>query len=85
MTSFVVPEGEFTFQNLCDANPSVLPLNVLRFITEQITQGKLAKRADANTSMRCYISTPTTPVIDVPKEIGPGVEDLNNSGKIEPE
>lgn len=61
MRSIIVPDGEFTFRNLCNANPSVLPLTVLRFITEQITQGKLAKkRADANTSAPTYISIPAT-------------------------
>lgn len=44
MRCFVVPGREFTFQELCDANPAVKPLTVLRFITEQITEGKLTKK-----------------------------------------
>jgi hypothetical protein len=43
MTTLKVPAGEFTFQNLCDANPSEWPLALLKFLSEQTTQGKLAK------------------------------------------
>jgi hypothetical protein len=61
MTSLVVPETEFTFRELCDANPSLLPLTVLKFITEQITRGRLARKsAEANRgSHATYIHIPT--------------------------
>jgi hypothetical protein len=43
MTPFIVPAGEITFQNLCDANPNTPPLNVLRFITKELSEGRLRK------------------------------------------
>jgi hypothetical protein len=39
----VVPEGEFTFQDFCKANPSAFPLNLLKFLTHQVSLKNMTK------------------------------------------
>jgi hypothetical protein len=53
----VVPEGEFTFQEICNANPTIKPMTVLKFVTEHVTAGKLVKNKIEG-SARPFLYTP---------------------------
>jgi hypothetical protein len=41
--AMVIPDGEFSFQEFCKANPSTLPVNNLKFLTLQTKLGNLKK------------------------------------------
>ncbi|HYG22123.1 MAG TPA: hypothetical protein VEH04_05010 [Verrucomicrobiae bacterium] len=41
--NMTVPGGEFSFRELCVANPSISPMELLKFVTTQISEGRLKK------------------------------------------
>jgi transcriptional regulator with XRE-family HTH domain len=65
----IVPPGDFSFQQLCDLNPGVYPLAVLRFLTERVNEGKLFKYKPDRSNHRnaTYTNSPkqVPPVADL--------------------
>jgi hypothetical protein len=63
MKTVFLPSGEFTYRDLCTANPEVLPLEVLRFVTRQVADGKIVKHRPTKDARPLYyrIQQPTSP------------------------
>jgi hypothetical protein len=47
MTSFVVPERDFSLQEFCRVNSTAFPMVALKFLTGQMQQRKLTKKRTA--------------------------------------
>jgi hypothetical protein len=63
MTPFIIPAGEFTFQAIRSVNPSGLPVDILRFLTEQVALGNLDKSKVGLSGTRVYTPMPQEPAL----------------------